>query len=188
MKILGRAGIGSCRGVQSRKYPPELRERAVRVVAEIRTEHESERAADLVARQLAPTAPDRLWVAGITYVSTWSGRVYTAFVIDAYVRRILGWRCGTTMSTQLVLDALNQAIWPRTRTGASLEPVVAQSDRGSQYTSLRYGERLAEAGISPPVGSVGDSFDKHGYPCQCSPQVGFRASLLISVLPRGVGG
>lgn len=73
LRSLGRAGTGSCRGVQSRKYPPELRERAVRVVAEIRTEHESERAADLVARQLAPTAPDRLWVAGITYVSTWSG-------------------------------------------------------------------------------------------------------------------
>jgi putative transposase len=94
-----------------------------------------------------------------TYVSTWSGWVYTAFVTDAYARRILGWRCGTTMTTQLVLDALDQAIWTRQRTGADLESVVAHSDRGSQYTSLRYGERLAEAGISPSVGSVGDSFD-----------------------------
>jgi len=92
-------------------------------------------------------------------VSTWSGWVYVAFVTDAYARRILGWRCGTSMSTQLVLDALEQAIWTRTRTGADLESVVAHSDRGSQYTSLRYGERLAEAGIRPSVGSVGDSFD-----------------------------
>jgi putative transposase len=120
---------------------------------------DAQRAADLVARQFAPTAPDRLWVADITYVSTWSGWVYVAFVTDAYARRILGWRCGTTMSTQLVIDALDQGIWTRQRTGAGLESVVAHSDRGSQYTSLRYGERLAEAGISPSVGSVGDSFD-----------------------------
>jgi putative transposase len=120
---------------------------------------DAQRAADLVARQFAPTTPDRLWVADITYVSTWSGWVYVAFVTDAYARRILGWRCGTTMSTQLVLDALEQAIWTRTRTGATLESVVAHSDRGSQYTSLRYGERLTEAGISPSVGSVGDSYD-----------------------------
>jgi putative transposase len=117
------------------------------------------RAADLVARQFAPTVPDRLWVADITYVSTWSGWVYVAFVTDAYARRILGWRCGTTMSTQLVLDALEQAIWTRQRVGASLESVVAHSDSGSQYTSLRYGERLIEAGIRPSVGSVGDSYD-----------------------------
>ena len=118
-----------------------------------------QRAADLVGRRFAPTAPDQLWVCDLTYVSTWSGWVYVAFVTDAYARRILGWRCGTTMSTQLVLDALEQAIWTRTRTGASLDSVVAHSDRGSQYTSLRYGERLAEAGISPSVGSVGDSYD-----------------------------
>jgi putative transposase len=120
---------------------------------------DAQRAADLVGRRFAPSAPDRLWVADITYVSTWSGWVYVAFVTDAYARRILGWRCGTTMSTQLVLDALDQAIWTRGRTGASLESVVAHSDRGSQYTSLRYGERLAEAGITPSVGSVGDSYD-----------------------------
>jgi putative transposase len=117
------------------------------------------RAADLVQRHFAPAAPDRLWVADLTYVSTWSGWVYVAFVTDAYARRILGWRCGTSMSTQLVLDALEQAIWTRNRTGASVESVVAHSDKGSQYTSLRYGERLAEAGIRPSVGSVGDSYD-----------------------------
>jgi len=118
-----------------------------------------QRVADLVRRDFAPTTPDQLWVGDLTYVSTWSGWVYVAFVVDAYARRILGWRCGTTMSTQLVLDALEQAIWTRHRAGANLESVVAHSDRGSQYTSLRYGERLAEAGITPSVGSVGDSFD-----------------------------
>jgi putative transposase len=117
------------------------------------------RAGDLVGRDFAPPAPDRLWVADLTYVSTWSGWVYVAFVTDAYARRILGRRCGTTMSSQLVLDALEQAIWTRHRIGVSVESVVAHSDRGSQYTSLRYGERLAEAGITPSVGSVGDSFD-----------------------------
>ena len=115
---------------------------------------------DRVGRDFAPLAPDRLWVADITYVSTWAGWVYVAFVTDAYARRILGWGCGTTMTAQLVLDALEQAIWIRQRAGApgggSLESVVAHSDRGSQYGSLRYGERLAEAGTTPSVGSVGD--------------------------------
>ena len=98
-----------------------------------------------------------------TYVSTWAGWVYVAFVTDAYARRILGWRCGSSMTAQLVLDAPEQAIWTRQRTGAdgdgSLEAVVAHSDRGAQYTSLRYGERLTDAGITPSVGSVGDSYD-----------------------------
>jgi putative transposase len=120
---------------------------------------DAHRADDLVGRQFAPTAPDRLWVCDLTYVSTWSGWVYVAFVTDAYARRILGWRCGTTMSTQLTLEALEQAIWTRERVGAGLESVVAHSDRGSQYTALKYGERLAEAGIAASVGSVGDSFD-----------------------------
>jgi putative transposase len=96
----------------------------------------------------------------MTYVSTWSGWVYTAFVTDAYARRVLGWRCGTTMTTQLVLEALEQAIWTRQRAGSggdgTLESVVAHSDRGSQYTAIKYGERLAEAGIAASVGSVGD--------------------------------
>jgi putative transposase len=119
----------------------------------------AERARDLVGRDFAPLAPDRLWVADLTYVSTWSGWVYVAFVVDAYARRILGWRTATSMTTTIVLDALEQAIWTRTRTGAALASVIAHSDRGSQYTSIRYAERLAEAGIAPSVGSVGDSFD-----------------------------
>lgn len=114
---------------------------------------------DLVKRYFAPPAPDRLWVADMTYVSTWSGWVYVAFVIDAYARRILGWRAGTSMTTQLVLDALEQAIWTRQRQGADLGQVVAHTDRGSQYVAIRYTERLAEAGIAASVGAVGSSYD-----------------------------
>ena len=117
------------------------------------------RARDLVRRHFAPAAPDRLWVADITYVSTWSGWVYVAFVVDAFARRIIGWRCGSSMSTQLVLDALEQAVWTRQREGRSLDSVVAHTDRGSQYTAIRYSERLAEAGIAASVGSVGSSYD-----------------------------
>ena len=116
----------------------------------------ADRPRDLVNRNLALTAPDRLWVADMTYVSTWSGWVYVAFVIDAYARRILGWRCGATMSTQLVLDALEQAVWTRQCTDATLDSVVAHTDRGSQYVSIRYTERLADADIAASVGSVGD--------------------------------
>ena len=119
----------------------------------------AERANDLVKRRFAPAAPDRLWVADMTYVSTWSGWVYVAFVVDAFARRIIGWRTGTSMSTQLVLDALEQAVWTRQRDGGSLNSVVAHTDRGSQYTSIRYTERLAAAGIAASVGAVGDSYD-----------------------------
>jgi putative transposase len=120
----------------------------------------AERPRDLVRRNFAPLAPDRLWVADLTYVSTWSGWVYVAFVVDAYARRILGWRTATTMTTGIVLDAVEQAIWTRTRAGISdLAGLVHHNDRGSQYTSIRFSERLAEAGIAASVGSVGDSFD-----------------------------
>jgi putative transposase len=120
----------------------------------------AERARDLVSRDFAPIAPDRLWVADLTYVSTWSGWVYVAFVIDAYARRILGWRTATTMTTDIVLDAVEQAIWTRARVGVTdLVGLVHHNDRGSQYTSIRFSERLAVAGIAASVGSVGDSFD-----------------------------
>ena len=119
----------------------------------------AQRARDLALRNFRPPAPDRLWVADITYVSTWSGWVYVALVTDAYARRILGWRTGSAMTTQLVLDALEQAIWTRRRAGCGVGDVVAHSDRGSQYTSIKYTERLAEAGIAASVGSVGDSYD-----------------------------
>ncbi len=119
----------------------------------------AERARDLVGRVFTPAAPDTLWVADMTYVSTWSGWVYVAFVVDAFARRILGWRAGTSMSTQLVLDALEQAVWTRQRTCCDLSSVVAHTDRGSQYTSIRYTERLAQAGIAASVGTTGDSYD-----------------------------
>jgi putative transposase len=97
-----------------------------------------------------------LWVADLTYVSTWSGWAYVAFVADAYARRILGWRVATTMNTAMVLDSIEQAIWTRQREGIfDLKDVVHHTDRGSQYTSIRFTERLAEAGIQPSVGAAG---------------------------------
>ena len=118
------------------------------------------RAADLVRRRFNPPAPDQLWVADFTYVPTWSGMVYVAFVIDAYSRRILGWRAATSMRAELVLDALEQAVWARSRQGREdLSGLIAHSDAGSQYTSIAYTERLATAGVAPSVGSVGDAYD-----------------------------
>lgn len=115
----------------------------------------AERPLDRVNRQFVATRPNQLWVADFTYVATWSGFVYTAFVIDVFARRIIGWRVARSMSAELVLDALEQAIWSR----SGLDGVVHHSDRGSQYLSIRYSERLAEAGAQPSVGSVGDSYD-----------------------------
>ena len=118
------------------------------------------RPGDLVQRRFAPSAPNRLWVADITYVSTWSGWVYVAFVVDAFARRILGWRSGPSMTTQLVLDALEQAVWTRHRDGrGGFDDLVHHSDRGSQYTSIKLSERLGEAGIAASVGAVGTSYD-----------------------------
>jgi transposase InsO family protein len=113
------------------------------------------RPADLVDRQFVATRPDQLWVADLTYVATWRGFVFVAFVIDVFSRRIVGWRVSTSMKTELVLDALEQAIHVR----GSSEDLIHHSDRGSQYLSIRYSERLAEAGITASVGSVGDSYD-----------------------------
>ncbi|WP_245818930.1 IS3 family transposase, partial [Haloechinothrix alba] len=121
---------------------------------------QASRAADLVQRRFAPAAPNVLWVADFTYVSTWSGWVYVAFVIDAYARRILGWRTSTSMTTSLVLDAVEQAIWTRNRCGTTdLTGLVHHHDAGSQYTSITFTERLAEAGIDASIGTVGDSYD-----------------------------
>jgi transposase InsO family protein len=119
------------------------------------SDNEADRPPDLVKRQFTATRPNQLWVADITYVATWVGFVYVAFVIDVYARRIVGWRVGNSLRTELVLDALEQALWSRTGT----EGLVHHSDRGSQYLSIRHTERLAEAGIESSVGSVGDSYD-----------------------------
>jgi putative transposase len=118
------------------------------------------RPADLVRRQFSPAAPDRLWVADFTYVPAWTGMVYVAFVIDAYSRRILGWRAAQSMKTALVLDALEQALWTRRRDGErDLAGLVHHTDAGSQYTSIAFTERLAAAGVSGSVGTVGDAYD-----------------------------
>jgi putative transposase len=118
------------------------------------------RARDLVGREFNPPTPDRLWVADFTYVATWSGMVYVAFVLDAYSRRILGWRAATTMRTSLVLDALEQAVWTRGQHGRDRDgQLIFHSDAGSQYTSIAFTERLAEAGVAPSVGTVGDALD-----------------------------
>ena len=118
------------------------------------------RPADLVNRRFAPLAPNRLWVADFTYVATWAGMAHVAFVIDAYARRILGWRAAYSMKTPLVLDALEQAIWTRTQAGIDgLDGLVHHSDAGSQYTSIAFTERLVDAGVDSSVGSVGDAYD-----------------------------
>jgi len=115
---------------------------------------------DLVRRNFEPLAPNRLWVADFTYVSTWAGWTYVAFVIDAYARRIVGWRTATAMTADLVLDAIEQAIWTRQHEGRDqFDDLVAHNDRGVQYLSVAYSERLATAGIKPSVGAVGSSYD-----------------------------
>ena len=118
-------------------------------------EEGAERPLDLVKRQFQASRPNQLWVADFTYVATWAGFVYVAFVIDVFARRIVGWRVARSMRAELVLDALEQALWSRSAT----KGVVHHSDRGSQYLSIRYCERLAEAKAQPSVGSVGDSYD-----------------------------
>src|SRR5690606_28271665 len=112
---------------------------------------------DKVNRQFRAERPNQLWVSDFTYVSTWQGWLYVAFVIDVFARRIVGWRVSDSIRTDFVLDALEQALYARRpeRDGT----LIHDSDRGSQYVSIRYSERLAEAGIEPSVGSRGDSYD-----------------------------
>lgn len=111
---------------------------------------------DRVNRQFRAERPNQLWVADFTYVSTWQGWLYVAFVIDVFARRIVGWRVSTSMHTDFVLDALEQALYARQ---PELGSLIHHSDRGSQYVSIRYTERLGEAGVEPSVGSRGDSYD-----------------------------
>jgi transposase InsO family protein len=112
---------------------------------------------DRVNRQFQAERPNQLWVSDFTYVSTWQGWVYVAFVVDVFSRRIVGWRQSSSMHTEFVLDALEQALYDRQPSPD--DGLVHHSDRGSQYLSIRYSERLAEAGIEPSVGSKGDSYD-----------------------------
>jgi putative transposase len=112
---------------------------------------------DKVNRQFRAERPNQLWVSDFTYVSTWQGWLYVAFVVDVFARRIVGWRVSSSMTTDFVLDALEQALYARQPERDS--SLVHHSDRGSQYVSIRYSERLAEAGVEPSVGSKGDSYD-----------------------------
>jgi len=112
---------------------------------------------DRVNRVFKADRPNQLWVSDFTYVSTWQGWQYVAFVIDVFARRIVGWRVSSSMHTDFVLDALEQALWARQPERD--DALIHHSDRGSQYVSIRYSERLAEAGIEPSVGSKGDSYD-----------------------------
>jgi len=156
---LGREGIAAARCTVARLMPAmglrgAVRGRSVRTTV-------PDRAApcplDRVQRQFRAPRPNRLWVSDFTYVATWQGFAYVAFVIDVFARRIVGWRVSTTAHAGFVLDALEQAVHERRPVqGGGL---VHHSDRGSQYLAIRYTERLAEAGIEPSVGSVGDSYD-----------------------------
>lgn len=111
---------------------------------------------DLVKRQFVALSPNQLWVTDLTYVPTCSGVAYVCFIVDAYSRMIVGWRAASHMRTTMVLDAIEMARWSR---GNTLPHLVCHSDAGSQFTSIRYGERLAEIGATPSIGTVGDSFD-----------------------------
>ena len=121
-----------------------------------RPDRTSARHPDLVRREFTATAPNRLWVTDLTFVPTWAGVAYVCFIIDAFSRMIVGWRCASHMRTEMVLDAIEMARWSR---GRHHENLRCHSDAGSQFTSIRYGERLAEIGATPSIGAVGDSYD-----------------------------
>ena len=123
------------------------------------TDDLADRPRDLVERDFTASAPNRLWVADLTYVRTWSGFVYVAFITDVFSRMIVGWQASRSLRTDLALDALEQAVWDRGRAGRDLTELVHHSDRGVQYLAIRYTERLAENGVVGSVGSRGDSFD-----------------------------
>jgi putative transposase len=123
---------------------------------------------DLVERNFSATRPNALWVSDLTYVATWSGFAYVYFITDAFSRMIVGWRVATHMRTDMVLDALEMARWRR---GTVLEGLVSHTDAGSQFTSLRYGEELAELGAVPSIGSVGDAYDSTRWPNRSTPPI-----------------
>ena len=143
-RLMREAGLFGCGG----------RRRKARTTIRSQTEC-TPPAPDLVRRNFAPEAPDRLWVADITYVRTWEGWLYLSFVLDTYSRKIVGWSMANNLKTDLVLDALNMAIYTR----RPQPGLVHHSDRGSQYTSVEFGSRLKEAGLLPSMGSVADAYD-----------------------------
>ena len=135
-------------GASGRRPRPRLQATTI-------ADESAQRPADLVRRDFTADRPNRLWVADLTYVATWAGFVYVAFVMDVFSRRIVGWRVSSSLRSDLALDALEQALHAR----PEIDQLIHHSDRGVQYVSIRYTERLAEAGIEPSVGSVGDSYD-----------------------------
>ena len=124
-----------------------------------RSDERQHRPNDLVDRQFSAPAPNRLWVADLTYVKTHAGWVYAAFIIDVFSRMVVGWQLSNSLRSDLALDALEMAVWNRTRQGQVLDGLVHHSDKGVQYLSIRYSERLAENDIVASVGSTGDSYD-----------------------------
>lgn len=145
---------------------------------------------DLVCRQFVAQRPNELWLADITYCSTWEGWLYVSFICDAFSRMIVGWQIATHMRTELVLDALEMAVFRRDTTG----PLTHHSDAGSQLAAIRYSDRLTEAGIAASIGSVGDSYDKamvsYCTPCRCRDGRSFpqRCSLAFDVAVVTGGG
>jgi putative transposase len=144
-RLMREAGLFGCGGRRRRKAHTNLRLHAESIPT----------APDLVKRNFTPEAPDRLWVADITYVRTWEGWLYLSFVLDAYSRKVVGWSMANNLRTELVLDAVNMAIYTR-RPPPGL---IHHSDRGSQYTSVEFGSRLKEVGLLPSMGSVADAYD-----------------------------
>jgi putative transposase len=135
---------------------------------------------DLVDRQFVANRPNELWCADFTYVATWEGMVYVAFIFDVFSRRILGWRAAASMTTPLVLDALEMALWTRRKEGITdLAGLVHHTDAGSQYTSIAFTQRLIEAGVDASVGSVGDAYDN----ALAESQIGLYKSELINRQP-----
>ena len=124
-----------------------------------RSDERQHRPNDLVDRDFTAAAPNRLWVADLTYVKTHAGWVYAAFIIDVFSRMIVGWQLSNSLRSDLAIDALEMAVWNRTRQGQVLDGLVHHSDKGVQYLSIRYSERLAENDIVASVGSTGDSYD-----------------------------
>ena len=157
-KVARRAGHNIGRD-QAARLMRELGIQGVRRGRRVFTTRRDDTAArhpDLVQRVFTATRPNQLWVTDLTYVATWSGVAYVCLIVDAFSRMIVGWRVASHMRTDMVLDAVEMARWQR---GTHLEGLVAHSDAGSQFTSVRYGDRLAELGAVPSIGSVGDSYD-----------------------------
>lgn len=136
-----------------------LRRGGVKKVVTTRADEQAQRPPDLVHRNFSARRPNQLWLVDFTYVPTWSAMAFTAFVKDAYSRRIVGWRTRYQMPTELPLDALEMALWVRDRAEQPVDGLIHHSDAGAQYTAIRYSERLAEVGAIASIGTVGDSYD-----------------------------